>query len=179
MNLNGKRQFAFKFILVLVVAISASQMVISNYQWNQNADKVPAVVPGKYVVFYEELSSTMQIKKIDATEQYIYYMYPGLCVVAVYDWTGTYQYSLAFYRANYGVLDMCCEDGLLYILDREGYEYVFSGDELLNKFEPTDTAKTHSIALFGQEPDCGLTREKNILYSTSGEKIMEIPGVLY
>jgi hypothetical protein len=154
-------------------------MVISNYQWQQNEDKVPAVVSGKYVVFYEELSSTMRIKKIDATEQYIYYMYPGLCVVAVYDWTGTYQYSLAFYRAHYGVLDMCCDDGLLYIRDRENYEYVFSGNELLCKYEPTDITNTHSTALFSQEPDCGLTREKNILYSTSGEKIMEIPGVLY
>ena len=177
MNLNGKRQFAFKFILVLVVAITASQMVISNYQWNQNEDKVPAVVSGKYVVFYEELSSTMRIKKIDATEQYIYYLYPDFDVIAVYDWTGTYQYSLAFHPANNSVMRMRCDDGLLYILDSEYYEYVFSGNELLCKYEVTDI--TNTIIWFNQEPDCGLTREKNILYSTSGEKIMEIPGVLY
>jgi hypothetical protein len=161
------------------VAISASQMVISNYQWNQNEDKVPAVVSGKYVVFYEELSSTMRITEIEATEQYVYYLYPDFDVIAVYDWIGTYQYSLAFHPANNSVMRIRCDDGLLYILDSEYYEYVFSGNELLCKYEVTDITNTHSTALFSQEPDCGLTREKNILYSTSGEKIMEIPGVLY
>jgi hypothetical protein len=74
---------------------------------------------------------------------------------------------------------MRCEDGLLYISDRECYEYVFSGDELLNKYEPTDTTHTHPMAWFHQEPESGLTVVKNTLYSASGKRIMEIPGVLY
>ena len=177
MNLNGKRQFAFKFILVLVVAISASQMVISNYQWNQNEDKVPAVVSGKYVVFYEELSSTMRITEIEATEQYVYYLYPDFDVIAVYDWIGTYQYSLAFHPANNSVMRIRCDDGLLYILDSEYYEYVFSGNELLCKYEVTDI--TNTIIWFNQKTESNFVIEGTTLYSKSGSKIMELPGVPY
>lgn len=179
MFFKDKKLFVFKCILVLIAAIAAGRIVISNYQWKQNENIVPAVVSGHYVVFSEELSSTTKINKIEATEQSIFYLYPGLDVVAAYDWTGTYQYSLAFYRANNGVLQMRCDNGLLYISDRESYEYVFFGNELLYKFEPTDTTHTHPMAWFNQEPETSLTVVKNTLYSTSGKRIMQIPGVLY
>lgn len=179
MIFNDRKQYVFKLILMLVAVITSGRIVMSNYEWQQNEDKIPAVSPGKYVVFCNEMSNTMKISKIDATEQYICYLYPGLDVVAIYDWAGVYQFSLAFFRANNGVMQIRCEDDLLYISDRETYEYVFHGDKLLCKYEPTDTTNTHPMGWFNQKTEPSFVVEKNMLYSASGNVIMELPGLLY
>lgn len=176
--LGDRKRFVIKIILTVVATISAVMLFKHSYEWNMNDAKIPAVSRGNYVVFYEELNNTARIEKIDATESRIYFLYSGLDVVAVYDWTGAYLYSLAFYRANNGAMQMRCDNELLYISDRETYEFVFAEDDLLHRYEPTDTLHVHSMGWFNQGNEPLFVVESNILYSSAGNEIMRLPGLL-
>lgn len=175
----NKSPRAFTIALVMVATVAIVNLVKSNYEWHQNEDKIPAVSRGTYRVFSAELSDTMQINEVDATEQYIYILYSGLGVVAVYDWTGEYQYSMSFFTNTNGVMQMRCVDGLLYISDRENYEYVFSKDDLVCQYEPSDKTHIHTEGWFNKTATQRFVVEDNSLYTQSGDYVMDLPGRLY
>ena len=176
MFFEDRKKFAIIIILTVFAAISAVMLFKHSYEWNLNDARIPAVSRGNFVVFYEELSNTAQIKKIDATERYIYILYSGFGVVAVYDWTGAYQFSMAFFTNTNGTIKMRCDNELLYVSDHEHYEYVFSGDSLIHKFEPTDEENLHYGGWFSQMTTQPFRIANNAIYTQSGDFVMELPG---
>lgn len=128
------------------------------------------------VVFYEEMSPKMRISNIDATDDFIYFAYSTYGIVAVYDWNGLYQYSLAFFSHTNGSLGMRLDNGLLYVHDNEGYEFIFSGNELIQKLPPAE--RIHTIGWFHSKANIPVYAASGQLYSQSGEFIMALPGKL-
>ena len=178
MLLSDKQKKMLRLILIVLAAVSAGLLAKQNYEWHQNEAKIPAAIRGKYVVFSNELDYSATIDKIDATEEHIYVLYDGFGVVAVYDWSGEYQYSMVFFTDTNGVMGMRCDNGLLCISDNETYEYVFSGDELVQKYEPTDKTYKHSAAWFKEAAEPRYVLKENALYTQSGERVMVLPGQL-
>jgi hypothetical protein len=139
-----------------------------------NDSKIPGVTKGQVVLFSEEMSNSCHIKQIDVTDQYIYYAYGSEGVVAIYDWNGAYQGSLAFFSDTNGGLNIRCEDGLLYVVDFANYEYVIRGRDVIKTLEPDDG--THKYGWFIQGRVLPVTIEDGNVYDESGRYIMPLPG---
>ena len=176
MILDDQQKVMFRCVLIVIAAVVAGFLAKNNYEWHQNEAKIPVAIRGNYVRFSSELTNTARIDTIDATENSIYLLYSGHGVISVYDWIGEYQYSMVFFTDTNGVMQMRCDSGLLHVSDHETYEYVFSGDDLVQKYEPTDNTHKHSVAWFEQATELLYVFKDNALYSQSGEYIMSLPG---
>ena len=170
-------QKVMRYLLVAALIVVAIRYAYISYNWHQNDKKVPSVSQGHVVTFSEEMSDSTRIFDIAGSEQYIYIAYSRNGVVAVYDWDGTYQYSLAFFCNTNGGLRMRCKDGLLYVSDHARYEFVFSEDTLIKVLSPSE--ERHAAAWFDEENDISIVIQNNKIYDKTGNFIMDLPGRLY
>ena len=172
---TDKAKILLRSIVIIALMISVISAVINYKNLKQNDLIIPFVAPGTYKIFSGEMNKSAVITDIDATSKYIYFAYYN-CVVAVYDWNGAYQYSIAFSRPNHGVLYIRCEGDLLYVSDREDYEFVFSGDTNINKLFPYD--ERHYKVWFTEKRDVPIAIQNNKIYDKSDKYIMDLPGTL-
>ena len=171
--MRGSKMRAFLVFLIALVAI----LHFSNQiEWHESTKDIPRVSQGQATLFDGEMGKGMLITSIDATKEYIYVAYASPGVVAVYDWEGTYQYSIAFYSDTNGTLRMRCKDGLLFVHDYAGFELVFSGREQLSVLPPSEVS--HAVVWFTSERDIPLVIRNGMLYEDSGRFIMHLPGRL-
>lgn len=170
-------QKVIRCILVAALIVVAIRYAYLSFQWYENDQKIPAVSQGDVVTFSAEMSKSTRILDVDASEQYIYFAYSSNGVVAVYDWNGVYQYSLAFFSDTNGGLGMRCEDGLLYVSDYAHYEFVFSGDTMIEVLQPSQ--ERHSMWWFNEEKELPIVIRDQKVYDKSGAFLMDLPGRLY
>ena len=165
-------RYKVRLVLWGCVFLLAYQVTIHNINWEVNFKKVPAVSPGTARVFYEEIGVPGDINDIDATEDFIYLSYGTLGVVAVYNWQGEHQYSIAVFATGKGGLKIRCMDNLLYVHDYAKYEMVFEGSKLLNVLSPNE--KNHVMGWFAESTSPVYIKNGKI-FSNNGEYIMEVP----
>lgn len=170
-------QKVFRCILVAALIVVAIRYAYLSFHWYENNKKIPAVSQGNVVTFSAEMSKFTRIFDVDTTEQHIYFAYSGNGVVAAYDWNGVYQYSFAFFSETNGGLGMRCEDGLLYVSDYAHYEFVLSGDTIIEALLPSQ--ERHSMAWFNEEKDISIEIYNQKVYDKLGNFIMDLPGRLY
>lgn len=166
-----------RWILVAAIIVVAMQVAYSGFQWHQNDQKIPAVSQGKVVTFSAEMSNSARIVNVDASEEYIYFAYSGNGVVAVYDWNGAYQYSLAFFSDTNGGLGMRCEDNLLYVSDYANYELVLSDNTVIEVLAPSQ--ERHAMWWFNEEKEIPVVIRDQKVYDKSGNFLMDLPGRLF
>ena len=169
-------QKVLRCILFIALIGIAIRYAYSSFRWHENNIKIPAVSPGDVVIFSAEMSKTTRILDVDASKQHIYFAYSRNGVVAVYDWNGVYQYSFAFFSDTNGGMGMRCEDGLLYVSDYAHYEFVFSGNTMIEVLLPSQ--ERHSMAWFNEEKNISIVILNQKVYDTLGNYIMDLPGRL-
>ena len=157
-------------VLCIVVAVIHFFELYMSYAHSKD---IPAAVCGDVTVFHAEISAGEKIEKIDATQDYIFFCYHTDPAIAAYDWDGTYQFSLAFHKTANGAMEMRCEDGLLYVKDYSGYEFVLDGTEIVQLYSPKDSV--HSIAWFREPSDFVYSINKKV-YTIGGQYVMDLPG---
>lgn len=167
-NPHIKRSLVILFVIVIGLHIA------HGLAFNESATRIPGVSQGRSRTFTGEMGLESRISAIDTTEEYIYIAYSTHGVVAVYDWDGVYQYSIAFFSDTNGTLGMRCEDGLLYVCDYAGYEFVFSGEERMAVYAPAQ--RNHTIAWFHEAKELPLMIQDGNIYTDAGGFIMELPG---
>lgn len=163
-----------KVTLMTAICIVSLVYFLGVFSWNKNVSKVPPVGIGKYAVFDEEMDNTMLINSIASNEQYIYFAYSNLGVVAVYDWNGEYCCSYAFFTGTNGSLGIRCYEGVLYVLDHAGYEFVFSGTDNIAMYDPEN--RLHLIGWFFSPDELAIALNNQNVYDLSGKYIMPLPG---
>lgn len=165
-----------RMLLVLIALIVAAKLIYSLMESYENDKKIPYAGRGCAFKFSAEMSKATPIKDIDSTDEYIYFAYARKGVVAVYNWNGEYQYSLVFFSDTNGSLQIRCENGLLYVCDYAGYEFVFAGDELIAVYEQNH--KLHVRGWFSEATTWPVIVKNNMVYDKNGNYIMELPGKL-
>ena len=165
-------RYKVRLVLWGCVFLLVYQICINHINWEANRKKVPAVSPGMARVFYEEIGIPEDINDIDATEDAIYLSYGTLGVVAVYNWKGEYQYSIAVYATGNGGLKIRCMNNLLYVHDYARYELVFDGSKLTRVLAPND--KEHVMGWFAESTSSVYIKNDKI-FSNNGEYIMDVP----
>lgn len=163
-----------KAILMTGICIVSLVYFRGSISWNKNVSKIPPVGVGKYAVFYEEMDKTMLIKSIASNEQYIYFAYSNPGVVAVYDWNGKHCCSYAFYKGTNGSLGIRCDEGMLYVHDYAGYEFVFSGIDNIAVYDPEN--RLHLAGWFFTPDGCEVVVDNHNVYDLCGNYIMSLPG---
>lgn len=114
---NSGRPFG-RFFVKLVIAVLLAANLYTILHGIAMDSKVPCPAKGNAYFIYEELL-TEPVTDIDATEDYIYFLYRPLDVISAYDWNGNYQFSVCFDRsAQNGVLYMECDAEKLYVNDK-------------------------------------------------------------
>lgn len=171
--MRGSKMRAILAFLMVLVAI---RLFFHITEWHENTKGIPRPSQGQAILFEGEMGKGMLITSIDATKENIYVAYASPGVVAVYDWDGKYQYSIAFYNGPNGTLGMRCENGLLFVHDYAGFELIFSGRELLSVMTPSEA--THAVIWFTTGNDVPITIRDGMLYDDFGKFIMYLPGRL-
>lgn len=169
-------QILFRSILVTAICIIGVIHIYSVSDWHNNIVNVPPVGKGEVAVFHAEMSESMRISDIASTEQYIYFAYSTLGVVAVYDWNGQYQCSYAFFTGTNGTLGIGCEDEMLYVHDYAGYEFVFSGTDNVAVYDSEN--RLHRIGWFDKTDNSVVVVDNQSVYDLSGNFIMSLPGYI-
>ena len=160
--------------LVILLAVAAAIYVRDSIDFNRSAAKIPYAAPGSFQVFHSEMGQASRISQIDTSEEYIYIAYSTHGVVAVYNWSGEYQYSIAFYSDTNGTLGMRFEDGLLYVSDYPANEIVLSGVELYASYTQPDTP--HLAGWFREQKELPLVIKNGKIYDLNNNFIMSLPG---
>ena len=75
------------------------------------------------------------ISQIASDEDRIYVLYGTYSVVQAYNQAGAYLYSVSVYNHANGLTRVAAQDGNLYIRDKQGNVYIFSGTELIEYLE--------------------------------------------
>ena len=172
MNSNVKRPatIILKIVAILLFAI----MIVQSFQIRNDTNKVPVVADGHAVVFLGELTSNARVTEIETTEQYIYIAYANFGVVAVYDWDGTYQCSLAFNTDTNGVMMIRCYNEQLYVIDHGNNVLVFEGCELVKTYRYGSHDYTIGWFRIGDDPKVVI--ESGAIYDMEGNYVMDLPG---
>ena len=163
-----------RFVCLFLLAVVAANFIRNSIELNNTEAPIPPALPGDFVVFEGEMGKASLISQIDTTEEYIYIAYSNPGIVAVYNWEGEYQYSLAFYSDTNGALRMRCEDGLVYVCDYASYEIVLSGTEQHALFAPSE--KPHRVRWFHEQKEIPLVFKMGNLFDIDGNFIMTLPG---
>lgn len=176
MNLiNRSERFpkSFRAMLVCLLCICFFLMVFELLTWNQDNIRIPGTTPGNVVFFFEELSHNARIADIDASEQFIFFLYPSHGVVSAYGWDGKYKFSMAFYRYANGTLDMQISNELLYVNDFEQYTFIIDGEKLISTLPPEENSNSY---LWYQQSSNLVYTEQGKVFDMNGTYIMSIPG---
>lgn len=160
--------------LVILLAVAAAIYVRDSIDLNHSAAKIPGVVPAGFQVFYGEMGKASLISQIDVSEEHIYIAYSRQGVIAVYNWNGEYQYSIAFYSDTNGALGMRFEDGLLHVSDYAANEIILSGIELYASHAQPDTP--HLVGWFREKKELPLVIKNGKIYDLNNNFIMSLPG---
>ena len=164
---------SYKIIIKCMWILVAAILFMEMGTFLRHEKEIPTVSPGKAAVFYREMPDIQPIKKVDATDTYIFFAYHTDAAIAVYSMDGQYQYSLAFHKGSNGTMEMRCEDNLLYVKDYAGYELILDGTEVQAVFAPKEAE--HSTAWFQQKSE-RVSCQNGRIYSSDGVCLMDAPG---
>lgn len=168
-----KHTNSYKIIIKCMYILVAAILFMEMGTLLRHEKEIPTVSPGNVAVFYTEMPGIQPIKKVDATDTYIFFAYHTDAAIAVYTMDGQYQYSLAFHKGSNGTMEMRCENNLLYVKDYSGYELILDGAEVQAIYVPEEAE--HSTAWFQQESNNVFCRNNRIL-TADGVCLMDVPG---
>lgn len=167
-------QKGIRWLLIIVLAVVAVSFICRCCDLYDHGKKIPSVANGTAVRFAAEMSDLELVSCVDASEESIFVSYASRGVVAVYDWSGKYRYSLAFFSNTNGSLSMRCEDNLLYVSDHENYEFIFAEDTQLEVMSPSEAV--HSKGWYHETREQPVEIRQDKIYDKMGNYIMEVPG---
>jgi len=73
-------------------------------------------------------------------------------------------------------MEMRCDQELLYVSDHDHVEYVFSGNSLIRKVQPTDYENRHVGAWFDETTPRTYIIKDHSIYLETGDFVMKLPG---
>ena len=114
-------------VVILMIGVVLSMM----FKLDDDMKGLPDAVWGKPVVFEDDsVMPNSGVEQVVSDGERVYVLYTSRNgVVQVYDYNGTYLYSMRLYAHMNGAFKLAVKDNLLYIQDYHGDMYVFKDGE--------------------------------------------------
>ena len=116
-------------VVVIVRIIGVAFLLI--FRQNDDTKELPDAIWGRPVQFEDDsVMPNSGIEQVVTDGQWVYVLYTSRTgVVQVYDYGGTYLYSMRLYAHSNGAFKMATKDQVLYIEDYHADIYVFKNGE--------------------------------------------------
>ena len=127
-------------VVVIVLIIGVAFLLI--FRPNDDTKELPDAIWGRPVQFEDDsVMPNSGIEQVVSDGQRVYVLFTSRNgVVQVYDYGGTYLYSVRLYAHSNGAFAMAVEGNTLYIQDYHGDIYVFKNGEF-TEFLKDDAAE--------------------------------------
>ena len=157
-------------MLVLIGLLSFFELTgaICPPELQATGEGVPTVITRK-----DDLLITGVAQIVSDTDR-IYVLYGTYSVVQAYTTAGEYLYSVSVYNHPGGATAMAAKDGELYIRDKQGNIYIFSGTELKEYLEQPDGDHPAARLSYGTS-DPGYRLRWGSVENAAGETVIARP----
>lgn len=137
----------------------------------ERAAETPTAEKGESFVVYtaEKHARGTAVYSVAASADYLFLNHGQDGIISAYDWEGNYCFSIVTTRKGNGFPEVYCVDGILYVIDKNSYVFLYNGSCLLEGY-PINSLQQ------GSELRSWLKKESNRLVSFDGIHVLDSRG---